>query len=387
MIDVYFKHPTIMARMRTGLLGDYVDELAVWLAERDYKWDTARTYIRYASYLGRWLADTGRSLEDLDEDQVAEFVALVPDLPYVRRSNQGKNAEIQTSMRLVLRRLREDGLVHTTPPVPPPVPTLIADFEAWMVTYRAVRRKTMRKGYRPVLRRLLARLGEEPETYTASAIRAFILEWAEQAGRERVVTRLSPIRMFLRYLSTIGRCPPELAGAVPRLAPWRQTQLPRWIRPEEVEQIVDSCDLSKPVGVRDLSILLLLARLGLRAVDVARLHLDDIDWASARIWVCGKTHRKEALPLPQDVGDDLLAYLESRPVVPVDRVFVGARAPHAPLGAESVAAVVVRAARRADVSTPEVGSHVLRHNADSRIMPTLYPVCGSGLLPSRLESA
>ena len=282
-------------------------------------------------------------------------------------------------MRLVLRRLRQDGLVHTAPPAPPPVPTLIADFEVWMVTYRAVRQRTMRKSYRPVLRRLLTYLGDEPETYTASAIRAFILEWAEQAGRERVVTRLSAIRMFLRYLSTIGRCPPGLAGAVPRLAPWRQTQLPRWIRPEEVEQFVDSCDLSKPAGVRDLSLLLLLARLGLRAVDVARLHLDDIDWASARIWVCGKTPRKEALPLPQDVGDALLAYLvDGRPVVPSNSVFVGARAPHAPLSAESVAAVVVRAARRADISIPEVGSHVLRHSLATALLTEGMSLAGIG---------
>lgn len=378
MLERYYKHPGWIAPLRAGLLGGYVDRLAGWLAERDYKRDTATAYIRYASHLGRWLAATGRALETLDEAQVAVFVAQIPHLSYVNRRNRAKSKEIQTAMRLLLRRLREDGLIHTPAPSAAPVPALLEDFEAWMVTHRGVRARTMRKGCRPVLRRFLASLGEEPERYTPGAIRAFILDWAVQLGRDRVMTRLYPIRMFLRYLSIIGRCPTGLVGAVPRIVPWKLTSLPRWIRAEEVQRIVDSCDLSKPVGVRDRSILLLLARLGLRATDAAGLRLSDIEWAAARIWVCGKTLRKEALPLPQDVGDALLAYLESRPVVPCDHVFVGVRAPHAPLGAESVTAAVVRAARRAQIVLPKVGSHVLRHSLATSLLGDGMSLAGIG---------
>lgn len=379
MLERYYKHPGWMAPLRAGLLGGYVDRFAAWLAERDYKRDTAATYIRYASHLGRWLATTGRALETLDEAQVAEFVTQIPNLSYVNRTNRAKSSkEIQAAMRLILRRLRDDGVIHTQAPTPDPVPTLIEDFEAWMVKHREVRTRTMRKGCRPVLRRFLASLGEEPERYTPGAIRAFILDWAVQLGRDRVMTRLYPIRAFLRYLSIIGRCPTGLAGAVPKIAPWKLTSLPRWIPAEAVQRIVDSCDLSRGAGVRDRSILLLLARLGLRATDVAGLRFDDIDWAAGRIWVCGKTSRKAALPLPQDVGDALLAYLESRPVVPCDHVFVGVRAPHAPLGAESVTAAVVRAARRAQVALPKVGSHVLRHSLATSLLGDGMSLAGIG---------
>jgi integrase/recombinase XerD len=369
VLDLYYKHPTLMARMRTGALGDYVDRFAAWLAERDYKRDTAATYLRYAAWLGRWLDETGRVLEALDEGLIAQFMIAVPDLPYVNATNTGKNSEILTSMRLVLRRLRADGLVKTQPPPPRAVPALIESFERWMVVHRGVLERTMRKDYRPVLRRVVDAIGDDPAAYTAATIRAFILDWAAAAGRHQVFVRLTVVRTFLRYLAITGHCRPELVGAVPRLAPWRFTSLPKWISADEVDRIVDSCDATRPLGLRDRAILMLLSRLGLRAVDAARLRLEDIDWAGARLWVSAKTRRREALPLPQDVGDALLAYIvDGRPTVSDGEVFIGARAPHAPLGADSVAAVVVRAAARAGVKTPKVGSHVLRHSLATALL-------------------
>src|SRR5690606_4805598 len=143
-------------------------------------------------------------------------------------------------------------------------------------------------------------LGEEPKAYTAAAIRAFILAQVDRLGTERVVTRLAPIRSFLRYLGLLGHCSPELVAAVPRLASWKRASLPRWIQADEVERIIASCDTGTPTGLRDRAILLLMARLGLRGADVAGLQLADIDWEAARISVSGKMRRQVALPLPQD---------------------------------------------------------------------------------------
>lgn len=381
MIDHYYKRPFIRAQLREGPLGDYVDQLAHWLAEHDYSLDAARWHIRHADYLGRWLADTGRPLEDLDEAQVDAFVEELPDQPFVHKNKRRSPTKARTSARLVLARLRADGLVHTLPPEPPPIPELLVAYEAWMVVHRSVRPRTLRDSYRLVLRRFLAALGEDPSVYTAAAIRGFILAQVDRLGTERVVTRLTPIRSFLRYLGMIGLCSPNLVAAVPRLASWKRASLPRWIQPDEVERIIAGCDTGTPMGRRDRAILLLMARLGLRGSDVAGLRLADIDWGTARISVSGKGRRQVALPLPQDVGDAVLAYVvEDRPAVSSTEVFFGVRAPHRPLGANGVRRVVARRAERAGVCLPEHGSHVLRHSLATALLADGVSLAGIGVV-------
>ena len=113
-----------------------------------------------------------------------------------------------------------------------------------------------------------------------------------------------------------------LRDAVPTVPEWRQATLPRYLAPEQIERAIASCDPTTTVGVRDRAIVLLLARLGLRAGEVSGLRLGDIDWENARIRVCGKSGRETALPLPQDVGDALLDYIVNvRPRVDEEKVF------------------------------------------------------------------
>jgi len=381
VIDHYYKRPVIQSELREGRLGGYVDQLAGWLAENDFTLDTARRHIRHANYLGRWLEETGRPLEGLDEAQVAVFVDDLPSLPFVHKNKRLSPKHAGTSARLVLARLRADGLVHTQPPEPTPVPALLVAFEAWMLRHRGARCRTLREGYRPVLRRFLAAVGEEPKAYTAAAIRTFILAQVERLGTERVVTRLAPIRSFLRYLGIVGRSSLNLVGAVPRLASWTRASLPRWIQADEVERIVGGCDTDTPMGLRDRAILLLMAKLGLRAADVAGLQLTDIDWKAARISVSGKARRQVALPLPQDVGDAVLAYLVGhRPVSSTEDVFCAVRAPHGSLGATGVRKVVIRTAERAGVSLPERGSHVLRHSLATSLLADGVSLAGIGVV-------
>ncbi len=381
MIDHYYKRPFILAELREGLLGGYVDQLAHWLAEHDYSLDSARRHIRLAHNLGRWLAETRRPLEGLDEAQMDIFVEVLPDLPYVHKNKTRNPKKARNSAGLVLARLRADGLVHTKPPEPTPVPELVAAFEAWMLLHRGARQRTLQGGYRPVLRRFVAVLGEDPEAYTAAAIRGFILARVERLGTERVVTRLTPIRSFLRYLGMIGRCPPNLVDAVPRLASWKRASLPRWIQADEVERIIASCDTASPMGIRDRAIILLMARLGLRGADVAGLQLGDVDWVAARICVSGKMRRQVALPLPQDVGDAVLAYIvDGRPAASSDVIFCGVRAPHRPLGPGGVRKVVARTAQRAGVSLPERGSHVLRHSLATALLADGVSLAGIGVV-------
>ena len=137
--------------------------------------------------------------------------------------------------------------------------------------------------------------------------------------------------MLLRFLSATGRCRPGLEVAIPTIASWRLTTLPRYLPPEDVDRVIAACESTTARGLRDKGIVLLLARLGLRAGEVAGLQLDDIDWVQGTFRVIGKSRREAKLPLPQDVGDAILAYLEAaRPTVQSQAIFMTAIAPWTP---------------------------------------------------------
>lgn len=157
-----------------------------------------------------------------------------------------------------------------------------------------------------------------------------------------------------------------LAEAVPPVAGWRETGIPKTIGRAEVERLLAGCDRSRIDGVRDFAILILLARLGLRSVEVARLGLDDLDWRTGEIVVRGKARRQDRLPLPADVGEALTAYLSLRGRQETRRVFLTLRAPRRPIRADLVGDVVQRACRRAGVG--HVGAHRLRHTLASELL-------------------
>ena len=141
----------------------------------------------------------------------------------------------------------------------------------------------------------------------------------------------SLLRGYLNFLATHRECRPWLDRAIPTVPQWRLSALPRYLPAEDVERLISSCDLSKPHGIRDRAILLLLARLGLRAGDILNMRLDDIAWADGTLRVRGKGRREVQLPLPQDAGDALLGYLETtRPSVACEHVFLRLSAPHRP---------------------------------------------------------
>jgi len=126
-----------------------------------------------------------------------------------------------------------------------------------------------------------------------------------------------------------------------------------------VQLLLDGCDRRCDVGVRDFAIMILLARLGLRSVEVVRLERADVDWRAGELVVRGKGRRRDRLPLPVEVGEALVAYLSRRPSSEAAEVFVTCRAPRGPIRADLVGDVVERACRR--VGLPRVGPHRLRH--------------------------
>jgi site-specific recombinase XerD len=222
--------------------------------------------------------------------------------------------------------------------------------------------------YRLTLLNLLQRLGDQPDRYDAEALRGFVLDRASHHGLAHAKQVVTAVRMFLRYLVATGQCAAGLDQAIPTIAHWRLSHLPKYLSAEAVERVIASCDLTIPIGVRDRSVLLLLARLGLRAGDVAGLQLSAIDWQAGTVLVAGKNRRECRLSLPQGVGDAILAYLEQRSAIDDGHVFVTAVAPIRGLSYQTVGQIVTRAMHRADIQAPIHGAHVLRHSAVTEML-------------------
>jgi len=225
--------------------------------------------------------------------------------------------------------------------------------------------------YRFELRAFLTELGENPRLYSARNLRQFVLAKTRNCGSASTRKSICAIRMFLRFLISQGKCPASLYAAIPTLAYWRLSALPRYLQPNQVEQIVASPDLTTSLGRRNRAILLLLARLGLRAADIVQLRLGDIDWQEAVIRVSGKGRRETVLPLSQEVGEALALYIKDhRPKADNDAVFVRSFAPYRGFThSGSISILVARAMRRAGINGSKPGAaHILRHSVASSML-------------------
>jgi len=277
----------------------------------------------------------------------------------------------QCGARLFLTHLRDVRII-TLSSVEPPVhdPALLSAFCQWMHQQRGTCDVTL-STYSIYIRELLRRLGEEPSRFDARRLRAFVLQKSRSCGWGTAKNCATVLRMFLRFLIAEGQCAVGLDAAIPTVAHWRLASLPRYLPPEDVERLIASCDRASVVGRRDRAILLLLARLGLRAGDIVHLRLSDFDWKDASVHVCGKGRRPTRLPLTKEVGRAIVAYLKNgRPRTNADTLFIRCRAPFRAFGsASAVSDIVDKALRRAGVVRPNRGAaHLLRHSLATSLL-------------------
>jgi site-specific recombinase XerD len=246
-----------------------------------------------------------------------------------------------------------------------------------MLRHRGLTESTL-DVYKGILVGLLDALGDDARTYSAEALRAFVLERAQAHGIHRAKSIVVAVRSFVRFLGVTGKCPPGMEHAVPGFASWQLSSVPRFLVAEDVERVIDSCTDCE-FELRDRAVLLLLARLGLRASDVAQLKFADINWENGSVVVCGKGRRRESLPLPQEVGNAILFYLrQGRPPLHVPEVFTSALAPFRVLTRAAVTHIVRSALRRAGVKAPINGAHVLRHSAATSMLRQGVSLAGVG---------
>lgn len=362
MIEELYEVPFFVRRHREGLLGPHVDALAASLAAQGYAANTIRGVLSGALTFGEWLRRRGVALGEVDDALAERFLTRV-------RCSAAWRKTLRQSVVHVLTHLRAEGVIASVPPPPgEPKPEVVTAFREWMREHRGVTASTVGV-YVPIVVEFLDAVGGSIARLTARRVRAFVVERCGRHGHQRASTIVTATRTFLRYLVASGLCDATLVAAVPAVATWKETDVPRHLAPADVERVIASCDVATPAGLRDRAVLLLLARLGLRAGDIATLTLDAFEWKEARVRVSGKSRREDWLPLPQDAGDAVLAYLKgARPRVRSELVFFSVFAPIVPMSRWAVSTVVGRAIRRAGVSSPSHGAHVLRHSAAVRML-------------------
>jgi site-specific recombinase XerD len=198
---------------------------------------------------------------------------------------------------------------------------------------------------------------------TAQDVTKFLQDRARQLCPGRAKLLVTALRSFLRYLRHQGQISVDLAGCVPSVAAWSLSTVPKFLPAGTVQQILDHCDRNTPEGKRNYAVLLLLARLGLRACEIVALSLNDIDWDNGRITIRGKGGRWAQLPLPVDVGEAIAIYLQSgRPRCVCRQVFIRHRAPLRGFAHSiTVSTIVRRALIRARIDSVRKGAHLFRH--------------------------
>lgn len=362
-----------------GPLEPYRDGFGAELSGLGYTPGSAAHQLRLLAHLSRWMAEQG--LEGgLAREHLEAFVA-------VRREAGNEVYRSLRGMTVLWGYLSACGVV--TPADEPgtstgPAEDLVERYRSWLVGDRDVAASSARTYISAIRRFVTARETSDGSVdlvgLTADDVSAFLLGACSGDRVGKAKTTATALRSLLSFLHREGLVGASLAGAVPSVASWKLAALPRTLEADEVARLLASCDRRTTLGRRDAAMLLLLARLGLRACEVAGLGLDDLDWRAGEISVVGKGDRRERLPLPDDVGRAVVGYLQRRPRSAQDRmVFVRVKAPHRRLTAEAVSERVCAAGRRAGLGE-QVRAHRLRHAAATRLLEGGAPLTEIGQL-------
>lgn len=345
-------------RRKPGRMGPHIAGFEAWLLALAYTPGTVRSELKTVGSLGRWLA-----IEDTEVSLVT--MAVIERFRSACRDGGRRRVPSVRSFAPLLRYLTSAGVLIAEPPRPlTEVGQLVAGYVGWLVEERGLAPTTVLR-YENMARRFLEQRAAVSgskfvEDLTGADVVAFLVAETERVSVGAAKGRVAELRSLLKFLYLKGYTVRALATAVPPVAGWHDTTLPVGLARPDVNRLLAGCDRSSPDGIRDYAMLMLVARLGLRSIEVARLELGDLDWRAGEIMVRGKARRQDRLPLPCDVGEALSAYLcDARPVTTIREVFLAIKAPRRAIRADLVSDVTRRACER--VGVPRVGAHRLRH--------------------------
>lgn len=359
----------VLSRPPEGPIAGYVGSFSESLSLQGYTLHSIHRQVFLAACFSRWLKQKGVGVRRIGSKHSALYLRY---RARYARPNRGDSA----ALRHLIDFLRYEGVIpgeKRSTCRPTPVEQCVQAYEQYLLDVRALVRATI-INYVPFIRRFLEdRFGSGRVTLSrlcADDVVRFVLRQAPRLHLKRAKLMTSALRSFLRYARYLGEVTLDLAAAVPTVANWSMTSIPRAISPDHVRRLLASIDRRTALGRRDYAILLLLARLGLRSSEVALLELDDIDWKTGRLYVHDKGAQPLELPLPQEVGKAIVAYLRrGRPPSTSRRVFLRAKAPIRGFqGASGVGSIVRHSLIRAGINAPTTGAHQFRHGLATQML-------------------
>ena len=354
-----------------GPLGDYPAKFRQYISDQHYSKQTIRAYGRCVDILAAAMKVRRLTIQDIDEPRAITLVGESGRRPFTHTWRS-------FIMKRFVRFLNDQGVGK--PPAPPTAAEMAwaelrRDYETYLRCQRGFSDKTIVESWRFADRFVKFRFGQEIGDLSqikSPEIASFLHQWTQRREPYRDTSVASHLRNFFRYLFEAGKTPVNLSLGIPCVAKCYGTRLPRHLTPEQVEMVIKAVSSDeKPESRRNYAMVLLLARLGLRAQEVAAMQLDDIDWRSGELIVRGKGDRHDRVPLPPDVGEALADYIRLDRVTSSRMLFVSPRPPHEPLKNGQVLNVILKDAfARTGLKPPApyVGSHILRHSLATHLV-------------------
>jgi len=367
-MERFYKDPHTLARMREGSLGAYVDAFAQQLSDEGYARASGRYALRVVTDLGCWLSQSGIIVPQLTSEHLESYLGCRS----TRRHRRSGDAAI---LRRLLALLIEKGMVAQDPPwESTPAERLAEEFRLYLERERGLAPATI-LGYLEFARRFLAQCTADGELRLDGLEAADVVHFVQREAvrlhcPKRAKLMTTAVRSFLQFARYQDLIRIDLRSSVPTVANWSMASLPKALSPDEVESLLSHCDRDTAVGRRNWAILLLLARLGLRAGEVVSLVFEDLDWDAGEISIRASGTRTDRLPIPQDVGAALAEYLQhSRPACSSRRVFIRMRAPRRGLANSiAISTIVRRALDHAGLNPAHKGAHLLRHSVATQML-------------------
>ncbi|GAA1624516.1 site-specific integrase [Nonomuraea maheshkhaliensis] len=349
----------------TGPLAPHADGFRGELADLGYTPSSAAMQLNLMAHLSRWLGERGMDGAALDALIVEDFMA-------VRRAAGYVNHRTGAALAPLLNYLRRLGIAPgpVTRAAVTPADEVLAQFRTYLLGERRAGAGTAAQYLYyvgPFVTEHVVGGSADLRRLTAGQVTRFALDGCRQVPVTTAKPLLTALRAFLRFAHVEGLIDELLVAAVPSVASWTLTGVPRGVEADTLAAVLACCDRATPIGLRDTAILIVLSRLGLRSAELAALRLEDVDWRRGEILVRGKGDRHQRLPLPTDVGQVIVDYLrDGRPATDSRAVFVRSRAPYRALTPSGLGAVVANAAGRAGVG--RLSPHRLRHALAGRTL-------------------
>ena len=359
----------VLSQAPEGPLAGYIGSFADSLGAIGYAADSIHRQVRIGACFSRWLGQGAVTPDGITSGHATRY------LRYRARRRRRYSGD-EAALTHLIDFLRGKGVVpaqRVAAHEPTPIDRCACAYEVYLREGRALATATI-VNYVPFVRDFLRHcFGTKPVELSCLSgcdVLRFVRHQAPRLHGKRTKLMTTALRSFLRYARYCGELDVDLAGAVPVVPNWSMTTIPRAIAPDQVRQLLASIDRRSRTGRRDYAIVLLLARLGLRAGEVASLTLDDVDWEAGQLTVHGKTGRRNELPLSAEVGEAITAYLQDgRPHSASRFVFLRAKAPVRGFrGASGVSSIVRHSLQRSGLDTPSMGAHQFRHGLATELL-------------------